>query len=171
MVYSNLSLFLSKLEISQQVLNSGRLKNIKINITVMNSSTFVENKCIAWIKKANTNCDGQCCKKLQEGRFCGFHKASKSHLKPVTTIYDHRHLHMLYQKSLELKLISSNTNIYDISDLSNCYQIYWRQLDIFVNPMSKKMLCKLNGEIECIGYTHQDDDIIYNSYVSKVNKI
>jgi len=170
-IHRNLSKFIGKLETAQKVLNSARLKNIKINITVINSATFVENKCIAWIKKANTNCYGQCCKKLREGRFCGFHRASKSHLKPITTIYDHKHLHILYEKSLHLKLLSSNTNIYAISDLSNCYQIYWKELDIFVNPMSKKMFCRLGSEIECVGYTHQDDDTIYNNYLSKINKI
>ena len=171
MFYRNLSLFISKLENIPQVVNSRRLKNIKIKIVVINSSTFVEDRCIAWINKANKTGYGQCCKKLREGRFCGFHRASKPHIKPITTIYDNMGLHTLFNKKLSLKLLSANTNVYNCSDLSSCYKIYWKQLDIYINPESQKMFYKLGREIECIGYNYEDDDILYSRYLSKLNKI
>tara|TARA_Y100000389_G_C17470616_1_gene530266 strand:- start:3646 stop:4281 length:636 start_codon:yes stop_codon:yes gene_type:complete len=165
MLFNSLKHFINKVSSLPEVKDSKITKKITLKVKVLNSVTFNTNKCIAWIKKANTNCFGQCGKKCKEDKFCGFHCLSKQHLKPVSTIYDHIDLHILYQNKSVLKIISKESNSYSSKDLSNTYKINWRKIDVFINPTTLEMYHKFTDRIKLIGLTSYNEDELYAKYL------
>ena len=165
MVFSSLKFFIDKISCLSEVKDSKTNKLISVTVKILNSETFNTNRCIAWIKKANTNCYGQCGKKCKEDKFCGFHCASKQHLKPISTIYDHIDLHILYQNTCKLKIVSKVANSYSSKDLSSCYKIKWRKIDIYINPSTLEIYHKFTDRIKLIGMTTHDENEIYQRYL------
>ena len=165
MLFNSLKYFVNKVSSLPEVRDSKTTKEITIKVKILNSETFNTNKCIAWIKKANTNCYGQCGKKCKEDKFCGFHCLSKQHLKPVLTIYDHIDLHILYQNKCRLKIVSKESNSYSSRDLSNTYKIKWRNIDVFINPTTSEMYHKFPNRIKLIGLTSYHEDELYAKYL------
>ncbi len=168
---NNLGGFLENIKSSIKIKNSSSLSKISIKLKVLNSKTFVPNRCIAWIKKAHFNCYGQCCKKVKEDRFCGFHCPSKQSMKSVSTIYDHMEEHILHLSNLELNLTSNLCSDSNFSDniLENSFMIYWRGLDIYVNSESKQIFHKFNDNVKFIGNQTDDEEILYQNYLKLKN--
>ena len=165
MIFNSLKLFVDKISRLSEVIDSKTTKQINVKVKVLNSDTFNTNKCIAWIKKANTNCYGQCGKKCKEDKFCGFHCPSKQHLKPISTIYDHIDLHILYSNTCSIKLVSKVSNSFSSKDLSSCYKINWRSIEIYINPTTSEIFHKFPDRIKFIGMTTQDEGDIHKRYV------
>ena len=167
----NLETFLDNLRTSVNIKSDSKAPKITIKLKVINSKTFVPNRCIAWIKKAHFNCYGQCGKKVKEGRFCGFHCASKQTMKCVSTIYDHMDEHVLHSSLLHLNLVSNKSSYKNVKDniLENSFMIYWRGLDIYINPESKKIYYKFSDNVRFIGNQSDDEEMIYQNYLRQLD--
>jgi len=165
MLFNGLSHFMDSVSKLPEVKHSKVKKQITVSVKVINSKTFNTNTCIAWIKKANTNCYGQCGKKLKEGHFCGFHCASKQHSKPITTIYDNIDLHTLYENKCSVTLIptSSSSCCYSSNHLDECIEIFWKNNTIYLNTNTNEMFCKVGKNLKLIGCSNEDEDKLYDN--------
>ena len=153
------------IESLQRYLSSNHItsaKRIKLIVKVYNSNTFDLTSCIAWIKKIKQNCYGQCCATQKEGSFCGFHKASKSHRLPITTIYDNIDKHILVSHQYNIRIDSVKYGIEN--QISGCNLVYWRSIYIYVHPITSKVYVKYGGKIEHIGECGLPDSEMYANY-------
>tara|TARA_Y100000389_G_C17375026_1_gene471170 strand:+ start:310 stop:945 length:636 start_codon:yes stop_codon:yes gene_type:complete len=158
----NLQTFIEGL---QKYLSSNQINNskrIKLKLKIYNSYTFDTSSCIAWIKKIKQNCYGQCGATQKEGSFCGFHKASKTHRIPITTIYDNIDKHILVSGQYHIHIHSAKYGI--ANQISGCNLVYWRGQHIYVNPNTLKVYIKYGGKIEHIGECGLPETTMYANY-------
>jgi len=165
-IVKNIELNLQKfIESLQRYLSSNQItstRRIKLIVKVYNSNTFNLTSCIAWIKKTKQNCYGQCGATQKEGSFCGFHKASKPHRIPITTIYDTIDKHILSSRQYHICINSRKHG--SENQISGCNLVYWRRHYIYVNPITLKVYVKYGGKIEYIGERGLPDNVIYDNY-------